>query len=36
MGVVSLFIPVVVAYIWYVWRALTKPITVCDLDSDGH
>lgn len=26
MSVVSLLIPFVVAYIWYAWRALTRPL----------
>ncbi len=36
MSWVTLFIPVVVAYIWYSWRALTVPISVRDVDSCGH
>ena len=36
MSWVTLFIPVVVAYIWYSWRALTVPISARDVDSCGH
>ena len=36
MSVVSLFIPVVAAYVRYVWRALTKPISSRDIDVGGH
>ena len=34
---VSLFIPVVVAYIWYAWRALSRrPITREEIRDGGH
>ena len=37
MAWVSLFIPVVVAYIWYVWRALNRqPLTREELHEGGH
>ena len=37
MAWVSLFIPVVVAYIWYVWRALSRrPITREELRKEEH
>lgn len=37
MAWVSLFIPVVVAYIWYVWRALNRrPLTRNELHEGGH
>ncbi len=36
MSRVSLFIPVAAAYIWYVWRALTVPISSRDVDAYGH
>ncbi len=36
MSWVSLFIPFVVAYIWYAWRALTHPLTAGDADEYGH
>lgn len=37
MAVVSLFVPVVMAYIFYAWRALErKKLSLDDLDSDGH
>lgn len=37
MAVVSLFVPVVMAYIFYAWRALErKTLSLDDLDSDGH
>jgi cytochrome d ubiquinol oxidase subunit II len=37
MAVVSLFVPVVVAYIFYAWRALEKKrLNLDDLNSDGH
>nr|WP_122120344.1 cytochrome d ubiquinol oxidase subunit II [Alistipes megaguti] len=37
MAWVSLFIPFVVAYIWYVWRALNRrPLTRDELHEGGH
>lgn len=37
MAWVSLFIPFVVAYIWYVWRALNRrPLTRKELNEGGH
>ena len=37
MAVVSLFVPVVIAYIFYAWRALEKKrLSLDDLHSDGH
>lgn len=36
MSWVSLFIPFVVAYIWYAWRALTHPLTAADAEEYGH
>ncbi len=37
MAYVSLFIPIVVAYIWYVWRALgRKSITREEMQHDDH
>lgn len=37
MAWVSLFIPFVVAYIWYVWRALNRrPLTRNELHEGGH
>jgi len=37
MAVVSLFVPVVMAYIFYAWRALErKKLSLDDLNSDGH
>ena len=37
MAVVSLFVPVVAAYIFYAWRALErKKLSLDDLHSDGH
>lgn len=37
MAVVSLFVPVVVAYIIYAWRALEKKkLRLDDLENDGH
>jgi cytochrome d ubiquinol oxidase subunit II len=37
MAVVSLFMPVVLAYIIFAWRSMNKKkINLDDLDSDGH
>jgi len=37
MAVVSLFVPVVMAYIFYAWRSLEKKrLSLDDLNSDGH
>ena len=37
MSIVSIFIPFVVAYIWYSWRAMNrKPITRQEIESDDH
>lgn len=37
MSIVSLFIPFVLAYIFYVWRAMdAKPITAQEMKSDEH
>lgn len=37
MSIVSLFIPVVIAYIWYVWRALNRrPITREEMQEGDH
>lgn len=37
MAWVSVFIPVVLAYIFYVWRKINnKPLTTSELDSDSH
>jgi cytochrome d ubiquinol oxidase subunit II len=37
MGVVSLIIPFVIAYIWYMWRAISnKPMDEKELDTDSH
>lgn len=37
MAVVSLFVPFVIAYIFYAWRALEKKkLSLDDLESDGH
>jgi cytochrome d ubiquinol oxidase subunit II len=37
MGYASLMVPFVVAYIWYVWKALNNtPITVKEMDDDDH
>ena len=37
MAVVSLFVPVVAAYIFYAWRALERrKLSLEDLNSDGH
>lgn len=37
MSYVSLFVPVVIAYIWYVWRAMDKhKMNVADLENDSH
>lgn len=37
MSWVSLFIPFIIAYIWYAWRSLTKkPMTEQDLEEQEH
>jgi len=37
MGYASLMVPFVVAYIWYVWKALNNtPITVEEMEDDDH
>jgi cytochrome d ubiquinol oxidase subunit II len=37
MAVVSLFVPVVAAYIFYAWRSLErKRLSLDDLNSDSH
>jgi len=37
MAVVSLFVPVVIAYIFYAWRAMEKKrLSTDDLSSDSH
>ena len=36
MSVVSLLIPVVAAYIWYAWRALTRPISEREVEEAEH
>ena len=36
MSWVSLFIPFVVAYIWYAWRALTGPLSADEAGDYGH
>lgn len=37
MSIVSLFIPFVLAYIWYAWRALTsRPVTLEEIDAEEH
>lgn len=37
MSIVSLFIPVVVAYIWYAWRSMNrKPLTREEIEGDPH
>lgn len=36
MSWVSLLIPFVAAYIWYAWRALTRPLSAGDVDEYGH
>ncbi len=37
MAWVSLFIPFVLAYIWYMWRAISKKrITTDELEGEGH
>lgn len=36
MSIVSLLIPFVVAYIWYAWRALTRPISTRELNAEEH
>lgn len=37
MSYVSLFVPFVIAYIWYVWRAMTKKqISLKELDEQEH
>ena len=36
MSVVSLLIPFVAAYIWYAWRALTRPISEREVEEADH
>lgn len=37
MAWVSVIIPFVLAYIWYVWAKMNaKPLTTAELDSDHH
>ena len=36
MSVVSLLIPFVAAYIWYAWRALTRPISEREVEEAEH
>ena len=37
MSYVSLFVPFVVAYIWWFWKAMNnKKITVAEIDEDSH
>ena len=36
MSVVSLLIPFVAAYIWYAWRALTRPISEREFEEAEH
>lgn len=36
MSVVSLLIPFVAAYIWYAWRALTRPISEREVEETEH
>lgn len=37
MSYVSILVPFVLAYIWYVWRALNnKPLTERELETDSH
>lgn len=36
MSVVSLLIPFVAAYIWYAWRALTRPISEREVEEVEH
>ena len=36
MSVVSLMIPFVAAYIWYAWRALTRPISEREVEEAEH
>lgn len=37
MAIVSLFIPIVIAYIWVVWNKMNKGgLSKSDLDKDGH
>lgn len=37
MSYVSLFIPVVIAYIWYTWRSMNKEnISIEELENEGH
>lgn len=37
MSIVSLIIPFVIAYIWYMWRAISnKPMDEKELDTDSH
>lgn len=37
MAYVSIGVPVVIAYIWYVWRKMNAtPLTPAEIDADGH
>ena len=36
MSIVSLLIPFVAAYIWYAWRALTRPISEREVEEAEH
>ena len=36
MSVVSLFIPIVIAYIVFAWRSLEKKIGLKEIETDGH
>ena len=36
MSIVSLLIPFVAAYIWYAWRALTRPISEREVEESEH
>jgi len=37
MSIVSLMIPFVIAYIWFMWRAISnKRVTAKEMDSDAH
>lgn len=36
MSIVSLLIPFVAAYIWYAWRALTKPLSEQEVEKSEH
>ena len=37
MSYVSLFVPVVIAYIWWAWKAINKkPVSAEEMKSDSH